>query len=376
MRDLDLQSAFRSTLSFSRRSFRALPVAAAVLVLASAAFGQAPAATPTSTTLTAGNASGKTIFTVHVSPVPAPAAESSANSAHSGVSNDAHSGVSNGADSGVSNGAHSGVSNVDRGSVTFEETDGSGQPRSLGSAFVQADGSATLTVSALAAGTHSIRAVYNGTGSAASSTSEAADVTSEAAAPDFSLTATPTTLNLAAGAQGTVSVTVAPGAGFSNYVALSCAGLPLFTTCNFLPSNVDVVGANGLSTMTLNTTAPSGGGNTLLRQDSGLVYCFLLPGALGLAGLAFGRHRGLRTLAMLCIVGSLVGGASSCAQRYRYLNYGPSANQGTPAGQSIIRIYGTAVNGALSTSKCFQVTLNMTSTNTSGTAGNNLTPCS
>jgi Bacterial Ig-like domain (group 3) len=347
-----LQSASRSTLSSSRWSFRALPVA--VLLLASAAFGQASPAVATSTILTAApaNTSGKTVLTVHVSPVPSTDTSSSVNSAGSSVSN------------------------TDRGSVTFEETDSNGQPRSLGSAFVQADGSATLTVPALTAGAHSVRAVYNGTQTAASSTSEAAEVTSEASAPDFSLSATPTTLNLTAGAQGTVAITVAPGAGFSNYVALSCAGLPLFTTCNFLPSNVDVAGVNGLSTMTLNTTAPSGGGQTLLRQDRGLVYCFLLPGALGLAGLAFGRNRGLRTLAMLCVVGSLIGGAGSCAQRYRYLNYGPSANPGTPAGQSIIRIYGTAVNGALSTSKCFQVTLNMTSTNTSGTAGNNLTPCS
>jgi hypothetical protein len=351
---LDLQSASRSTLSTSRWSFRALPVAVAVLALASAAFGQASTAVATSTTLTAAPAttSGKTVLSVHVSPVPSADTSSSVN------------------------GAGSGVRSPDRGSVTFEETDSNGEPRSLGSAFVQTDGSATLTVSALTAGAHSVRAVYNGTETAASSTSEAADVTSEAAAPDFSLSATPSTLNLTAGAQGTVAITVAPGAGFSNYVALSCAGLPLFTTCNFLPSNVDVAGVNGLSTMTLNTTAPSGGGQTLLRQDSGMVYCFLLPGALGLAGLAFGRNRGLRTLAMLCVVGSLIGGASSCAQRYRYLNYGPSANPGTPAGQSIIRIYGTAVNGALSTSKCFQVTLNMTSTNTSGTAGNNLTPCS
>jgi hypothetical protein len=359
---LDLQSASRSTLFTSRWSFRALPVAVAVLALASAAFGQASRAVATSTTLTAApaNTSGKTVLTVHVSPAPSADTSSSVN----------------GARSGVGNAAESGVSNTDRGSVTFEEIDSNGQPRSLGSTFVQADGSATITVPALTAGAHSIRAVYNGTETAASSTSEAADVTSEASAPDFSLSATPTTLNLTAGAQGTVAITVAPGAGCSNYVALSCAGLPLFTTCNFLPSNVDVAGVNGLSTMTLNTTAPSGGGQTLLRQDSGLVYCFLLPGALGLAGLAFGRNRGLRTLAMLCVVGSLVGGASSCAQRYRYLNYGPSANPGTPAGQSIIRIYGTAVNGALSTSKCFQVTLNMTSTNTSGTAGNNLTPCS
>jgi hypothetical protein len=339
-RDLDLQSASRSILSSSRLSFRALPVAAAVLALASAAFGQSSTAVPTTTTLTtapASGASGKTTLTVHVSPAPQSAAAGA--------------------------------------SVTFEETDSSGQPHSLGSAFVAADGSASLTVPALPDGVHAVRAVYSGTESSAASTSAPAGVTAEAAAPDFSLTAAPATLNLDAGVAGTVAVTIAPSAGFNNYVALSCAGLPLFTSCSFLPSNVDVTGKNGLSTMTLNTTAPSG--NTgALRGDSGFVYCFLLPGALGLLGLAFGRNRGLRMLAMLCVVGSLIGGASSCAQRYRYLNYGPTPNLGTPAGESIIRIYGTAVNGALSTSKCFQVTLNMTSTNTSGTSGNILTPCS
>jgi hypothetical protein len=339
-----LQSASCSTPSSSRRSFRALPVAAAVLALASAAFGQSHAvATTTSlTAVPAGDISGKTTFTVHVSPVPQAAEAGSVTSG--------------------------------RGSVAFLETASDGQPHSLGSAFVAADGTATLTVSSLPTGAHSVRAVYSGTQSSASSVSAPADVTAQAAAPDFSLTVTPATLNLDAGIQGSVAVTITPNAGFNNYVALSCAGLPLFTTCTFLPSNVEVAGKNGLSTMTLNTTAPSG--NTgALRHDTGFVYCFLLPGVLGLVGLGLGRNRGLRVFAMLCVVGSLIGGASSCAQRYRYLNYGPSDNPGTPAGESIIRIYGTAVNGALSTSKCFQVTLNMTSTNTSGTAGNNLTPC-
>jgi hypothetical protein len=345
---LDLQSALRSTLSSSRRSFRALPVAAAVLALASAAFGQSAKTVATTTTLTAApasDASGKTVFTVHVSPAPQSAET--------------------------------------RGSVTFLATDSSdassngasdSQPRSLGSAFVAPDGTATLTVSTLPADVHSVRAVYSGTESSATSTSAATGVTAEVAPPDFSVSAAPATLNLDAGAQGTIAVTIAPTPGFNNYVALSCAGLPLFTSCSFLPSNVNVTTQNGLSTMTLNTTAPSGK-TSLLGRDSGFIYCFLLPGALGLLGLGFSRHRGLRMLAMLCVVGSLVGGASSCAQRYRYLNFGPTPNPGTPAGESIIRIYGTAVNGALSTSKCFQVTLNMTSTNTSGSAGNNLTPC-
>jgi hypothetical protein len=342
-RDLDLQSASRSILSSSRRSFRALPVAAAVLALASAAFGQSHAVATTTalTAAPAADASGKTVFTVHVSPVPQ---------------------------------AVSGNVSSDRGSVSLEETGSDGQPYSLGSAFVSADGSATLTVASLPAGSHAVRAVYSGSESSAASTSAAADVTAQVAAPDFSLTATPATLNLDAGLQGTVTVSIAPTPGFNNYVSLSCAGLPLYTTCSFLPSNVNVTGPS-LSTMTLDTTAPSGK-TSALRRDAGFVYAFLLPGALGLAGLCFGRNRSLRMLAMLCVVGSLIGGASSCAQRYRYLNYGPTPNPGTPAGKSIIRIYGTAVKGALSTSKCFQVTLNMTSTNTSGTSGNNLTPCS
>lgn len=302
---------------------------------------QAHAPAATTTTLSAapaGDASGKTVLRVHISPVPS-AAE-------------------------------------DRGSVTFLEMDGDGQSHSLGSAFVGPDGEAALTLSSLPGGVHSVRAAYSGSQDTAASTSAPADVTAEAAAPTFSLAATPATLNLDAGAQGSVTVNIVPTTGFSNYVSLSCAGLPLFTTCSFLPSNVDVTtGKSAGSTMTLNTTAPSG--NTgMLHRDSGFVYAFLVPGFLGLVGLGFGRSRGLRMLAMLCVVGSLIGGASSCAQRYRYLNYGPPNNPGTPAGKSIIRIYGTAVKGALSTSQCFQVTLNMTSTNTSGTAGNNLTPCS
>jgi hypothetical protein len=332
---LDLQSASRRTLSSS------LSVVAAVLALAFTGVAQPHAPVSTTATLSSApslDATGKTVLTVHVSPAPSSA--------------------------------------DDRGSVSFVETGSDGQPHSLGSAFVGPDGDASLTVSALSSGVRSVRAIYGGSESSAASTSAPLDVTAEAATPSFSLSGAPATLNLDAGAQGTVDVTIAPSPGFTNYVSLSCAGLPLFTTCNFLPSNVNATNGKAVgSTMTLNTTAPSGK-NSLLRRDSGFVYCFLLPGVLGLVGLGFGRNRGLRMLAVLCVVGGLVGGASSCAQRYRYLNYGPPANPGTPAGKSIIRIYGTAVKGALSTSKCFQVTLNMTSTNTSGTAGNNLTPCS
>ena len=338
-----MQSASRRTLSSSRRFVRALPFAAVVFAVA-AALQPASASTVSSTTATLTTEAapgGKTILTAHISPPPATGEKP--------------------------------------GTVTFLDRDSAGQEQELGSTLVSADGSASVTVSSLAAGTHEVRAAYSAPGASQISggaTSAAAEVIAQATTPDFSLTAAPTTLNLNAGAQGTVSVSITPSGGFNNYVSLACAGLPLFTTCSFLPSNVSVAGTTALSTMTLETVAPSGKVVALLGHNSGLVYAFLLPGALGLLGLGFSRNRGVRTLAMICIAVSLMGGASACSQRYRYLNYGPGPNVGTPNGESIIRIFGTSVTGAQSTIKCIQITLNVTSTNTSGSSGNILTPCS
>jgi Bacterial Ig-like domain (group 3) len=350
MRDLDLQSASRRTLPSSRRSVRALPFAAVVIAVAtalqpaSASASDTTAVSTTASLTTEAAPGGKTILTAHITPAPAAG---------------------------------------ETGTVTFLDRDAAGQDRELGSTPVSADGSATLTVSSLTTGTHEVRAAYSvPDGSSISSgaipaiaTSATAEVIAQATAPDFSLTAAPTALNLDAGAQGTVTVTVTPTAGFNNYVSLACAGLPLFTTCSFLPSNVSVAGTTGLSTMTLETVSPSGK-IALLGRDGGLVYAFLLPGALGLIGLGFSRNRGVRTLAVVCVAFGLMGGASACSQRYRYLNFGPGPNPGTPNGESIIRIFGTSVTGAQSTIKCIQITLNVKSTNTSGSSGNNLTPCS
>lgn len=337
-----MQSASRSTLSFRRWTSRALPALVAALVLVSQALAQAPAAT--STVLTADTSSAlsqkgdSVTLTAHVVST-APATRNT----------------------------------QDAGSVTFFDTDNAGQMRELGSALVGEGNIATLTISSLPEGSHGVRAVFNGTQGALASTSATAQLTGQATSPDFTLGVVPSTLNLQAGVQGSVAVTISSVAGFSSYVSLSCAGLPLFTTCNFLPSNVSVGASGGQSTMTLNTVAASGN-VTFLRRDTGLVYAFLLPGALGLAGLGLCRDRSLRTLAMLCVAGSLMLGAGSCAQRYTYLNRGPSPNPGTPEGNSIIRVFGTSVNGAEARVKCVQIALHVTSTNTSS-GTNILTPC-
>ena len=59
----------------------------------------------------------------------------------------------------------------------------------------------------------------------------------------------------------------------------------------------------------------------------------LLPGALGLAGLAFSarRKRWLSRMALVGLVG-FVGllGTTACAPRYNYYNHGPPFNLPTP----------------------------------------------
>ncbi len=351
-RDLHLLSASRRFVSPLRLCGRAVPLALLLAGLvtglmpdavaqANAAQGDLRMAAPSTTVLSSeGAADGRLTLEVRISPLPDAQGE--------------------------------------RGTVTFLDRDTAGVERSLGSALVSPDGTARLLVAGLAPGAHDVHANFSGTAASSASASTPLVLTGNAVTPDFSLTATPSTLNVTAGQQGSVQVSVTPAAGFNNYVSLSCAGLPLYSSCIFLPTNVAVTGVAGSSTMTLETVAPSGklaSLRDLSGHDSGLVYAFLLPGVLGLAGLGWGRRGGLRTLSLFCVMISLIGGASSCAQRYTYLNHGPTPNQGTPNGESIIRIYGTAVSGAQSVTKCIQLTLNVTSTN-KASSGNNLTPCS
>jgi hypothetical protein len=238
---------------------------------------------------------------------------------------------------------------VPSGVVTFVDGDKSNAPQ-LGSVPINADGTATLTSANLLPGEHAIRAVYSGDATHAASASAASAVQTEVAAtPTFSLSANPASATVPAGQTATSIIVVTPANGFSNYVALSCSGLPLQASCTFTPVNVAVGATAGTSTMTINTQAPSGPKAWLKQNDHGLLYAFLLPGILGLAGLSSSRgstsRRGIRFGAMLLLVGSMVAGTASCAQRYTYLNRPPAASNGTPPGVSPITIQATSING-------------------------------
>ena len=87
--------------------------------------------------------------------------------------------------------------------------------------------------------------------------------------PDFSLSANPTSLTIAQGAQGTSTITVTPIDGFSGSVTLNATGLPSGVTAGFSPNPT-----TSTSTMTITVgagTPPGTSTITITGTSGGLV---------------------------------------------------------------------------------------------------------
>ena len=158
------------------------------------------------------------------------------------------------------------TSGTPTGSIMFQEGN-----VGLGSAPLNAMGVATLNVSTLSVGTHSMTASFAGGGTFMGSTSPTAiiDVT---ATPDFSVAANPASVTVSPGQSAPVMVTVTPTAGFASNVTLSCASVPGIT-CTFGSATIATTSGAASTTMTVNTT-------TSVPR-----YGFLPPGGIGIGGL-------------------------------------------------------------------------------------------
>jgi hypothetical protein len=91
-------------------------------------------------------------------------------------------------------------------------------------------------------------------------------------------------------------------------------------------------------------TPPTTPGN----RSNRIAWAFLLPGVLGLGGLAFGARRRawLSRLSLVALVGLVtLLGTTACNPRYYYLNHGPPTNPATPAGTYNVTVTGQSSNG-------------------------------
>lgn len=158
------------------------------------------------------------------------------------------------------------VGGIPTGNVVFQEGN-----NVLGSVPMNAMGVASLTVSNLAVGTHSMNASFAGAGGFAGSTSATVTTDVTTAGPSFAVAASPGSITVSAGQSTPVMVTVTPSGGFMGNVALSCSSVP-GVTCMFGAATLATANGAANTTMTVNvaTSTPR--------------YGFLPIGGIGLGG--------------------------------------------------------------------------------------------
>jgi hypothetical protein len=261
----------------------------------------------------------------------------------------------------------------------------------LAEAALNGAGKATAKIM-LTGGTHSLRAVYTGDGLHMGSLSEISQVDAvTSSTPSFQVGLTPVSpssfpMTLTPGNTGIAQVTVTPvnNAALTSpmFVTLSCSGLPDNSSCTFSPESVEILSTTPtscaagspasecppLSSMSIQTQAAGAEGRLVPgvapgRQSSPMILAFLLPGILGLGGLAWGARRRawlsrLTLMALLGMVATL--GVTGCSPLYRYYNHGPPPNAPTPSGTFTVTVTGQSSNGvtAITVPTTFVLTVN------------------
>ncbi|MFZ1938535.1 MAG: Ig-like domain-containing protein [Terracidiphilus sp.] len=246
--------------------------------------------------------------------------------------------------------------------------------RQLAQSVLNSEGKADPVVS-LAGGEHALRAVYSGDATHTASTSALTNATGQTSStPNFALSlaaVAPSTLplSLSPGESGTIAVTITPEDNSAltspMFVTLSCSGLPSVSSCTFTPESIEILSTTPtscpsgslpaacppVSSMLIQTQAlqtmrvtPSHSG----RSTSPVAWAILLPGVLGLGGLAWGARRRpwLNRLALIALLGLVTSlGTTACNPLYHFYQTGPPHPPATPAGTYNITVTAQSSNG-------------------------------
>ena len=238
------------------------------------------------------------------------------------------------------------------GTVTFASNG-----TTLGSAAVS-NGVATFSTSSLPVGANTISATYLGDSHYNVATASTA-VTVVAVQPAVTLSASPNSLSLTAGATGTAVVSIAANAAFSGTVTLACTGAPAQSSCSVSPASIQLsAGQRGTVTAIVATTAAN---NTYQASNHTSGPDSLRPGSLRLAGggaltaallvlLPWRRRisRGIWVLLIAIAIGAagLAGcGSGSSKSTPKY--------SGTPAGSYTLTV--TATAGSITSSSTIKL---------------------
>ncbi len=270
--------------------------------------------------------------------------------------------------------AVTGSGGVPSGTVNIED-EASGAPVQLASAALSSSGQATVSLY-LANGTHTLLAMYAGDSTYQTSTSLPASApissqcTTAFAVSLYNISpSSSSAMTLTAGQSGTAAVTVTPSqefvaslntSGAPAFVDVSCSGLPSLSSCTFTPESLEILpgqGAGVISSMLIQTQGQGGAsalpGAPQTRKIGPVVWATMLPGMLGLGGLAWAARgkRWLQRLALVALLGLVTTlGTTACNPRYYYEHHGPPVTPATPTGSFNLTVTGQSSNGVTSIS--------------------------
>jgi uncharacterized membrane protein len=141
-------------------------------------------------------------------------------------------------------------------------------PTSIGA---PGNGSSTLTFSASStATTGTTNVTVTASGGGVTHTTTVSLTVNAAATPDFTLSASPTSLSVAQGGSGSSTISTVTSGGFNSSISLSVSGLPSGVTVSFNPGTIAAPG-NGSSTLTFSasSTATTGTTNVTVNANGG-----------------------------------------------------------------------------------------------------------
>lgn len=261
------------------------------------------------------------------------------------------------------------ASGIPAGTVDIEDQGGS-NPGQIGSASLDPTGQATF-VFALPNGAQNLTAVYTGNATYQTSTSTSAAVTVSSQcsqAYTVAVSSLSPSNTLTAGQTGIATVSVVPLQGFvaslsaPAFVTLSCSGLPDQASCSFTPENVEISPSQyGAVTSSMYILTQAEGTASLVpRPSNAITWAFLLPGALGLGGIAWASRRRpwlnrLSLLALVTVITAL--GTTGCNPRYNYEHHGPVINPPTPPGTYTVTVTAQSSNGITAITNSTTMTL-------------------
>jgi hypothetical protein len=279
-----------------------------------------------------------------------------------------------------------GTGGVPTGTVTIEDEAG-GTPVPLASAMLNSSGQATVVLY-LSNGSHTLLVVYGGDTTFQTSTSmpASAPITSQcntSFAVDVAIlspSSSSSGMTLTAGQAGTAAVTIVPSQQFiaslgtpgaPAFITDSCSGLPSLASCTFTPESIEILPGQDAgipSSMLIQTQGPGTSGavsptSRPLHKQSPIAWAVLLPGMLGLGGLAWGARRRawLKRLALVALVGLVTTlGTTACSPLYYYYHHGPNQTPPTPAGTYNVLVTAQTSNGvtAITNSTTIVLTVN------------------